>query len=209
VWLCAALGGLAGYLVQGKGWPYQLLPGMIFVSIAFLSAASQAPYRLLRCLAYGYFGVVSGFGIVEYGLEQRARVSFFDCLLETRAPKRMLVMTHDAGVVFPFLPGKGIAWGGHFLSLWMMPAVSRGLVDAPQAEAVTARTAAIVARDLVRFQPDYVIVDHRAESTSLRGHDIKYVELFSRYGEFASAWQSYKLVNTKDNFELWEWQGAN
>jgi hypothetical protein len=206
VWLVAAVGGLIAYLAQGKGWPYQLLPGMIFVGTAFLLEVLHVPVRPLRWLALGCFVIFSLLGAVDYALEQRARVAYFDGLLGSAKPQRMLVLTHDGGVVFPFLPDKGIGWGGHYLSLWMMPVVSRELVEPQQAAAITAATASVVAGDLATLHPDFVIVDRRSASPSLRGHEIKYVELFSATPAFAAIWQSYKLVNSKDNFELWQLQ---
>ncbi len=206
VWLVAALGGLIAYLVQGKGWSYQLLPGMIFVGTAFLLVASNLAQRGLRWLTFAFFALFSLFGALDYALEQRARVAYFDELLGAMKPQRMLVLTHDGGVVFPFLPDKGIAWGGHYLSLWMMPVVSRRLVEPQQANAITAATASVVAGDLMSFQPDFVIVDRRSASPSLRGNEIRYIELFSATPAFAAVWQSYKLVNSKNNFELWQLQ---
>ena len=50
------------------------------------------------------------------------------CSLDSK-PQRMMALTHDLGVLFPYLETRNIVWASRFQSLWMLPAVSKGLIS--------------------------------------------------------------------------------
>lgn len=206
VWIFAGLGGFICYLAQLKGWTYQLLPATIFVLIPVLLNVFRNSSLVARIVVLGCFGAVMIAGLVNFARYQNARLAYVDELLAGRKPQRMMALTHDLGVIFPYMETRNIVWASRFQSLWMLPAVSKGLIPAEQQDRVIARAAEIVTQDLMSLKPDTVIVDLRSNTPTLRGHKIKYIDWFSRSPEFVQAWSSYKLVNSNGRFEAWELQ---
>ena len=206
VWIFAGLGGFLCYLAQLKGWTYQLLPGMIFVLIPVLLNVFRHSGLVARIVVIGCFGAVMIGGWMNFARNQNFRLTHIDELLAGRKPQRMMALTHDLGVIFPYIETRNIAWASRFQSLWMLPAVSKGLIPAEQQDMVIARAAEIVTQDLISLKPDIVIVDRRSNTPTLRGHKIEYIVWFSRSPEFVQAWSSYRLVNSNGWFEAWELQ---
>lgn len=206
VWIFAGLGGFFCYLAQLKGWPYQLLPAMIFILIPVLLNGLRNSGLVARVIVLGCFGAVMISGLVNFARDQNSRLAYVDELLAGRKPQRMMALTHDLGVIFPYMETRNIAWASRFQSLWMLPAVSKELIPAEQQNTVIARAAEIVTQDLMSLKPNFVIVDRRSNTPTLRGHEIKYIAWFSRSPAFVQAWSSYKLVNSNGMFEVWELQ---
>jgi hypothetical protein len=204
VWLFAGVGGLICFLAQEKGWTYQLLPAMIFVLIPFLMNAARFSSFYFRIAAFGSFGLAMIMGLANFVIAQNVRLASVDDLFAGRKPQRMMALTHDLGIVFPYVEANDIVWASRFQSLWMLPAVSKELISVEQRDAVTARVTEIVTQDLISWKPDYVIVDRRTNTPTLRGHEVKYIAWFSRSPAFVQAWSSYKLVNSNGMFEVWE-----
>lgn len=206
VWVFASLGGFLCYLAQLKGWTYQLLPATILVLIPFLLNVFRSTSLVARVVVLGCLGAVMIVGLVTFARNQNLRLAYVDELLTGRKPQRMMALTHDLGVIFPYLETRNIVWASRFQSLWMLPAVSKGLIPVEQQDTIITRAAGIVTRDLISWKPDFVIVDRRSDTPTLRGHEIKYIAWFSRSPEFVQAWSSYKLVNANGRLELWELQ---
>ncbi|MEP7172635.1 MAG: hypothetical protein ABI705_04005 [Aestuariivirga sp.] len=206
VWIFAGLGGLICFLAQEKGWTYQLLPATTFVLVPFLVNATRIPNRFFQAVIFGSFGIAMIIGLAKFAVLQNARMAFIDDLFAGRKPQRMMALTHDLGIVFPYVETNGVVWAGRLHALWMLPAVSKEFTSAEQQGAVIARATRIVTEDLIKWKPDFVIVDRRSNTPTLRGHEVKYIAWFSRSPEFVQAWSSYKLVNSNGIFEFWELQ---
>lgn len=206
VWIAASAGGFAYYLVQAKGWPYQLLPALVFAAIPLLANAARLPKFIARAAILACFVIVVTKALLLFVGTQNQRIAYVDRLLAGHKPQRLMALTYDLGLLFPYVETRGIVWSGRFQSLWMMPAAARELLPAAQRDAVVAQTAAFVAQDLDRWKPDVVIVDRRSDTPRLQGHEIKYVAWFSRSADFVQAWSSYRLVNSDGYFEVWERQ---
>ena len=204
VWMLAALGGLICFLAQEKGWTYQLLPATTFVLVPFLMNVALIPSRLFRIVAFGSFGIAMILGMAKFAGMQNTRLAVIDHLFAGSKPQRLMALTHDLGVLFPYLEARNIVWASRFQSLWMLPAVSKELISIEQQDAVIARTAEMVTQDLISLKPDFVIVDRRFDTPMLRGHEVKYIAWFSRSPAFAQAWSSYGLVNSSEIFEVWQ-----
>ncbi len=58
-----------------------------------------------------------------------------------------MALTHDLGVLFPYVETRNIVWASRFQSLWMLPAVSKGLIPVDQQDAVIAQATEIVTQD--------------------------------------------------------------
>jgi hypothetical protein len=204
IWLAAAFGAVIAHFIQHMGWPYHLLPGICFASIALLVAAFRNKNVLLQMGIIGMLAASSYMGLLDFSREQQARLHRFDALLIGHHPKTMMVLTYDLGAVFPDLPNRGITWVGHFQSLWMMVAVGKNLISPEDAERVVQKTAAYIADDLSEQMPEYVIVDHRPFSDRPDAGDDNPLDHLSRNAQFVKAWQHFVKVTQAGSFDLWQ-----
>ena len=206
IWIFASLGGILCFFAQLKGWPYQRLPAMIFILIPVLLNVLRNSSVVSGIVVLGCFGAVMITGLISFAKVQNSRLAYMDDLLAGHKPQRMMAHSYDLRVIFPYVEKRNIVWAGRFHALWMLPAVSKGLIPVAQQDAVIAQATEIVTQDLISWKPDLVVVDRRSDTPTLRGHEVKYIAWFSRSPEFVQAWSSYKLVNSNGTFEVWELQ---
>jgi hypothetical protein len=203
VWFYAALGGLLSYFLQATGFPYHIVPALTFILVLFLLLVREPKLPRLRLWAYAIFGLSVFYNLADYMIQQKLRVAAYDELLGSAKPQRMIILTYDIGMVFPFLPAHNIQWVGHFQSLWMMPALDRKVISKTQSDFVRGKIAETVAQDLVDFYPDHVIVDRRSLAVKPTEH-VGILNRLSHSSSFESAWSAYRLVSSNGSFELWE-----
>jgi hypothetical protein len=206
VWMIAALAGLAIHFSQHMGWPYHLLPGLAFITVAFLLAALHLRKPILQMLACFSVLACIGPGLIDYSSSQELRLSRFDHLLKEQHPQRMMILTYDLGAAFPYLPAHNIEWVGHYQSLWPMVAVSKNKVSDADGKDVLTNMAHILALDLTQQSPDFVIIDHRPFSDRPEAGDENPINRLGAFAEFTSAWANYKMVKEDGAFQLWQRQ---
>jgi hypothetical protein len=179
---------------------------MIFILIPVLLNVLRNSGIVTGIVVLGCLGAVMTTGLVSFARIQYSRLAYIDELFAGHKPQRMMALSYDLRVIFPYVEKRNIVWAGRFHALWMLPAVSKGLIPVAQQDAVIAQATEIVTQDLISWKPDYVVVDRRSDTPTLRGHEVKYIAWFSRSPEFVQAWSSYKLVNSTGTFEVWELQ---
>lgn len=206
IWVAAALAGIVIHFAQHMGWPYHLLPGLAFVTIALLLSAVQLQQPILK-MAIGFLVLLSiSLGLSDYQRTQMQSVTRFDRLLSGAKPTRMMMLTYELGAAFPFMPAQTIEWVGHFQSLWPMAAIEKHQLSAVDSERVLKKIALTLAHDISEQKPDYMIVDHRPNSEMFLGGDSNPVSSLSSFPEFKSAWAVYTLINDDGGFQLWQRQ---
>jgi hypothetical protein len=199
VWLVAAFGGLSAHLLQHKGWPYQLLPGITFASIAFLVTLAKVKNSFAKAASFGAFLLCCGVGLQDYARTQIQNATKFDQLLSDQTPKTMMMLSYDIGDSFPYMPARGLKWVGHFQSLWMMAAVAKKQVTADQAADVTHRMTELLRFDLEEQKPEFVIVEQQifTRENAATGH------AFFSNAAFGAAWSKYEWLNADSGYDLW------
>lgn len=206
IWVAAALAGVVIHFVQHMGWPYHLLPGLAFITVALLLSALQLHLPMLK-MAIGFLLLLSiSLGLSDYRRTQIQSAMRFDPLLNGAKPKRMMILTYELGAAFPFMPAHKIEWVGHFQSLWPMAAVERHKLSDMDEERVLKKIALTLASDILEQKPDYVIVDHRRNSDGPAGRDNNPLSSLSGFAEFNFAWAVYAPINDVDGFQLWQRQ---
>lgn len=204
LWLAVALAGLAIYIIQAKGWSYQLVPGLAFAAVALVRLAAQAAPSLLRRVAVAMAAVIFISNIFAFASLQRELLANGDTVFAgAPAPKVLLAMTYDNGIMFPYAQQRGIVWGSSYPALWMMTAVAKQQLTGAEAAEVTQFAARRVAADLDRYKPDQVMVDSRWDTVTLAGHKVDYLQLFSTVPEFQAAWQPYQLLRDGGTFQVY------
>lgn len=206
VWSVAALAGVIIHFVQHMGWPYHLLPGLAFITIALLLSALQLRVPILK-LAICFLVFLSiSLGLSDYQRTQIKSVIRFDRLLNGAQPKRMMMLTYELGAAFPFMPAHQIEWVGRYQSLWPMVAVEKNKLSDVDSQIILTTMARNLGIDISEQKPDFIIIDHRPFSGSSDGGEDNPIDVFSRFDGFKSVWAHYVKLNDDGAFQLWQRQ---
>jgi hypothetical protein len=224
----AVLVALAGALiavVQGKGWPYHLLPfwQAVTVAAALLAAeavqacAGPAPRAAVRLAAVGLFGAVVGAIALEQApLGDRLRYAES---LAGRLERRLAPLAADRPVlwltdaIYPHYPvvlydraRPAIAPMG----LWMIDSLYGGHHEAPPmrapAQMSTDERAVFdeVGTALERTHPALVLVASATAELRLPAGSFDYLAYFLRHPSFAREWRHYREVAVIDGTRVFE-----
>lgn len=203
VWIVAGAGAIVAYLLQAKGFVYHSFPLRGFALVGLLLAVELAGARALRNVAFAAVAALIVNGDYLFAVGQNQKLAILRQAMGDIYPRKLLVMSHDIGVPFPYMQADGIAWASSYPSLWTLPAVVRGEVPASEKPRLIAEAAEMVAGDLNRHQPDTVLIDRRAKAPRI-GQEIPYLDLFAASPSFAAAWRPYRLAHRVGDFEVWQ-----
>lgn len=205
--VCAVAGtGFAvAYLVQMKGWQYQMYPAMGLAAAMVLTAAvdrylcgerKSGLSGLASCAAAATMVVIAAAGSAAGLYDTRRQEEIARSLAATGPVKSLYVFSAHVWAGFPLVDTVGAQWASRFPALWLLP----GLAQHPARErAGDARLAAIeaymrrtVLEDFERARPDTVIVDTRRHKSYFGGTRFDYVEFLREDPEFARLWSQYR-----------------
>ena len=185
--LFAGVGAFLVFLVQRKGWDYQLLParGYLFMAggLAGLLVANAVAARGLARVSMVSVRRLTVFAAVVMMLAVSAllvrrtvntnngywprQFSELKAIIEqaqpTGMPRTMATLSIDMFPAFPVVEVMGGEWASRFSCLWMIPAIEAreragGDVATPEGSGRHYLTAA-VAEDLARYQPTVVLIE--------------------------------------------------
>ena len=170
--------GLA-YLVQFKGWSYQLIPVRSFIIIGIgLGLALEVKARrglgklaAMMLVATLWYGLVTQLQTGPY--KNLITISLKRALNEMEGVRSFMFFSTNVSAGFPFVRDAELEWASRFPTLWLVP----GIVDYGDPEVcvpgqqsycdtrVLASTflRESIIEDLLRFNADLVIVDVRGE----------------------------------------------
>jgi hypothetical protein len=203
----AAAGFFAAYLIQAKGWSYQLIPVVVFAWMCAAGAAmmlldaqaietSAGRRRLITATV-----VISLFGLAATpAIHGSARSPFAETLapiVQRIAPSGSLyAFTSHVWVPFPLVSSTGHDWASRFPAQWLLPGIVNGLragagnaVDHRGLEEIERFTIDAVIEDLQANRPEIVLVDRDNPYFDEPGFD--YIGYFDRDPRFHALWRNY------------------
>lgn len=221
----AAIGFLIVYVVQSKGWRYQLLPA---TATAYLTAAALVvemsrerargqTARLLSLAGGGALAIplimlVAG-GAYSNPIEQR----LLPAVEKYAAHGTIYAFTSRVSVGFPLVNEAGVRWASRFPTQWILPGALRHLAQPQTLDAhredhlrlLEHYVAGAVIEDLEESPPDLVIVDKDRDYYGNLAFDS--LTYFGRYPRFAAFWRPYVKIGdiaftaagAKYEYELW------
>jgi len=207
--LAAALGFLASYFVQNKGYSYQLLPAQTFAALAAAAAfavivpAGRLPFarRLLATVMAGIALAIS-YRPQTY-VSQGAG---FELLIDKYRPQARSIFIATTNVYggFPLVTRRGFVWASRFPAQWLAPYVGSKWQDGPlPGDAIVAYALEAAVGDLAQFRPDIVMVDVSRQQTYVPGAYFDYVKFWSNDPRFAAVWKDYELRGRQDGYEIY------
>ncbi len=122
------LGGLAGataaYLVQFKGWNYQLVPAVFFVFlsalwITMLDRSRVRQHVLLGVLSLSAIVLSLGLQLMKGPYPSRTTKDFERYVNRPRMP--VLVLSSNVWASFPFINDVDARWTSRYPAQWLLP----------------------------------------------------------------------------------------
>ena len=209
----AALGALVFFLVQSKGWQYQLYP-MRAYSTVFLVAvgvalfANRTKEKLLSGLLIGCAGLFIIAPAVLKGPysnnHYKNLATFFDC---PEGERSFLVLGANVSVGYPLANYADALPATQSSTLWPIPGLVRNQNDRETQRALDAERALILA-DFKRVQPQLVIVDIRPQKPYFDEIDFNFLDFMMGHPEFEHAFRAYKLLGTDNGFDVYRSDAA-
>ena len=207
--LVAAMAYLVVYLVQRKGWSYQLVPAMAcaFGGLAARlidatgASAESLHVRLVRPVGQALLAlllvlsVVRGFYVNPFLQDMRAAG-----ILKDR-PRSFVALTTNVSAGFPAANEEHMTWASRFPTLWLLPGVVRARHDLARdpkshdkaaIDRVEAYIRRAVREDFERFRPDLVMVYSGRSVPYMGGMPFDFIGWLKRDPAFARLWEAYE-----------------
>lgn len=210
----ATLGAFVAYAVQFKGWNYHMLPGAFFLllSLGVIAAGPRSgsmrwSHRLAIIIAV-YLAIGPN---VQHGPYRAQTTEAFGAFVD-RPHRSILVLSTNVWAAFPFVNEVQGQWASRFPAQWYIPGAvqRRAASDCRTAPDLCARLDAIldkartaIIEDLLRYRPDHVFIDARAEKSYFGSVDFDYRVFLSRDPRFADIWADYRPMGEVGEYEVW------
>jgi hypothetical protein len=223
-------GWLLAYVVQGKGWYYQLMPALATGAFAVMLTTIGAvlPWRLggrarLRAAAAIVLSLAGGLAIgrtirpgsahfVRYlTAEPSGSVREFADFLGQRAPgEPVFFMSTGMWPAFPAVNIAGARWPYHYHFLWPIPELYataprgniRYRVPGEQSPAEREFFDTVV-NDLLRTPPRVLVVANSPDQQAMRGRQFEFVRYFSGSPQFVALLATYHRADA-DGWVIYE-----
>jgi hypothetical protein len=206
----AGVGFFAGYVVQSKGWDYQLLPTIVTTFLAITQilvsllerppAAVLPRRRQLIVWATAALVVLAMTPVVRGPSQDLFTDRMLPIVQKYARGGTIAALSSHVWVGFPLVNEAGVQWASRFPTQWLLPGAHVKLRQAAHLEPQKERklreieqyvTDATVG-DFEQWPPDLVIVD--TDNAYMGEANFDYLAFFARDARFAQLWQPYVKV---------------
>ena len=210
---------IAVYVVQSKGWSYQLIPAKVYVPMALIWTAvklSRARNRRWPTAVAAVSVLLFLNSALRHGPYQSAFAEavepYFTCPPGERS---FQVFSSTVSSGFPLANYAKAIPANRAPTLWLFPGASYRLSLAEDpAEQATYRATLTDARkrviaDFFRTAPQVVIVDESPQKQYFNGVPFDYVAYFGEIREFREAWKDYALKGRVGAYAIYAREGCD
>lgn len=206
VLFCAGLGFMLSYVVQNKGFLYQVLPASIFAWYALATFVAELygespKYRVI-------LGIMAALAPLHIAMEDRVyitKVEPFVAGINQYVPEAGSVFIASTRVshAFPFVENSRLKWTSRFPTQWITPYVASKWKSGPLPQDTLVRqTLDNTVSDLIAGQPDIVFVDEAKNQYYVPGGYFDYIAFWSNDERFPPFWQNYERRGTVYTFAV-------
>lgn len=205
--LFAALGFIISYLIQNKGFQYQAIPSGVLGFATLLFLLINPPYErgLALLMRAGLFAAVSYFLAIQpqvyWPHETVLRRAMKDYAPDA---KSVFIASTRVSDAFPIVRELHLNWASTLPTQWFAPYVAtHGGEAAAQPDAIVQLARRTTVDDLLRWQPDLILVDEGRYQLYVPGGKFDYVSFWNSDTRFASLWQHYQRQGEVENFAVY------
>ena len=227
VFVLAAMCFFVAYVMQMKGWSYQLFPttaSVVLASGAILSGGRKRAPRpspaiwsryassATRLVAAVLLLILAGSAILRGGYQSIYVEHLVPVVRKHAGGSAIYVFTSNLSVGFPLVNMAEVRWASRFPMQWLLPGLARRGAELPQQGAAVEPDGlqdirryahdAVVA-DLTRWSPALIFVDVREDKDYFGGLPFDYISYFSEDPRFAQIWSRYELFLDFGTYHLY------
>ncbi len=218
----AVLASLASYLIQFKGWNYQLIPMLYFLLAGSVWVAREK--RLFEGRKPVPQAAVVAMVLITLGAQLIAG-PYRSRTLDAFAPhvegpgETIMVYSTNVSAAFPFVNAVQGQWAGRYPAQWTIPGAWIDLhgSECPMDEDYCGELVEILddirtanTEDLLSYRPDVVFVDEREDKSYFHGEPFDYIAFQKEDARFADAWADYEQVGlVGEGYAVWRRKPAS
>jgi hypothetical protein len=225
--LAVVLGGLLiAYVLQFKGWPYQLLPFECMAVIACVIAfATSSQNYMTRPLHFALFVIAAATLLtraVYYGPYDNSYAHVFQAELEQVRTdwkgRSVLLLSTDNFAAFPLINILGAEWAGRYPYQWVVAGaissqVKEGCLYTPEScpklKEILEYGRSTNVDDIVNQSPDVVLIDVRPIKPYFPVRNFNFIDFLKEDPRFEAKWHEYRKLATEMNYDIWVRNAGN
>lgn len=208
-------GALASYLIQFKGWNYQLVPFSFFILLATVWLIANNLRDLRERVGLGIVAMTAlllsfGTQVIKGPYPSRTTNDFAPYVTEEGLP--IMVFSTNVSASFPFINDVNAKWASRYPAQWLVPGAVQSLNRADcaiqadlcqQYREVLSQARASMIADFVVHKPELVFVDDRPRKPYFGGSQFEYIPFLLEDDRFSKIWRDYRRVGTADDYQVW------
>lgn len=206
-----AAGFLAAYLLQAKGYYYQLMPAQIFATISgiFALAGILVTRNAGEARKSPVVPAIAAFAIALLSVSAQVygyRGQPFSTAISQYRPGAKSVFIASTNVFngFPLAVREKLVWGSRFPALWLIPYVADRWQDGPLPEdPVIAYALDALVTDMQKFHPDVVFISQGPDQDYIKSGTFDYLKFMNQDPRFATIWNTYEPRGQAGNFAVY------
>jgi hypothetical protein len=210
--LAAGIGFLVAYLLQAKGYVYQIMPAQIFAVasgifafVGILDALSTG--KLRKLLVFPAITAILLITLLSLSTQPYvSRGQQFVAAISQHRPdaKSFFIASTNVFNGFPLAVRKDLVWASRFPALWLIPYVADRWRDGPLPDdPIIAYTLDALVTDLLKFHPDVVFINQSSTQDYIRGGTFDYLKFMHQDPRFAAIWTTYELRGQAGKFAVY------
>lgn len=208
----ASIAAAVAYLLQFKGWNYQVLPLSAFLMITaawiFISNTQTVRKGAVHVIYLGLAVIMTlVVQLVRGPYESVTGASFEQFVVAENSS--ILVLSTNVSASFPFVNEVSGRWASHYSAQWLIPGAydrlmlnkcSSGRADCANSEEILDFARNSIIEDIEQFQPDIIFVDERERKAYFRSRDFDYFEFLSADARFRELRPCYERIGETMRF---------
>lgn len=213
-----AMGGAMGaalcYLIQHKGWNYQILPvsAWLILLMAFLATGplrGQNSKPLVQRALMAISLILVGSQIMR-GPYESSTAEDFSAFVEKKG-QSIVVLSTSVSAAFPFVNKVEGDWASRYPATWFIPGAVNKLsrLDCGESSELCAEqndvlelARSTMIEDFQRHRPELVYIDARARKPYFEV-PFNYRKFLAQDTLFAVVWRCYRQIGTSRGYEVW------
>jgi hypothetical protein len=210
--LAAGIGFLVAYLLQAKGYVYQIMPAQIFAVTSGIFAFAGIldalnTGKLRKLFAFPAITAISLITLLSLSTQPYvSRGQQFVAAISQHRPgaKSFFIASTNVFNGFPLAVRENLVWASRFPALWLTPYVADRWRDGPLPDdPIIAYALDALVTDMLKFHPDVVFISRDPDQDYIKGGTFDYLKFMNQDPRFAAIWTTYELRGQAGKFAVY------
>ena len=209
-----AIGGALSYLLQFKGWNYQILPASGFILLASSCALlSHHENKLMPPMKLVLLSLPILFTLgpqIARGPYQQRMPYAFERFV--KAPNtNILVLSSNVWASFPFINNVSGNWTSRYPVQWVIPGAYNRLEnndcdpnECAELRKLLSEARVVMTDDFKMYRPDTVFIDERNSKSYFDSDTFEYLPFLKTDERFSLMWRCYRKVGEAHSYSVWQ-----